>query len=788
MSAKMMLKKYLQYLELRQELSVWIQSNSVIFSRGKTMGIKRISKLDDLGLFRQFSWSNELPDFERYNLIYGWNGTGKTTLSRLLRDLELGRSPKEGKAVLRIDNDDIHSENFEQWNGQIRVFNRDFVDNSVMRVDDENIPPIFVLGSENVEKQRELENLKKARQNVNSKLDSVEGNKVSAENRLDSFCVDRAKIIKDTLRSDRARHYDHYNKSNFKSDAEKMIDAGNFSEKHLDDRSRKQLLDSYRTTLKDKIQPINYIFPDLKEMTERIKEILEITVLAATVDKLTDDTDLSNWTRTGLKLHQERKSEQCLFCNQSLPEDLLTHLESHFSENYEALRQRVEDEIATIQDAVRKLREIEIPATGLFYDELHSQFDDAERDFRVQQNVADAFLETAHQLLTTKKDSLFEPVHSNWDEPSIEGVTIDKINEVVSAHNQKCDDFDDQVTNAREQLAEDMNAERLDEFISLKKQLCIAEENKAIYVDKIKSLTESIDKIESELIQHRRPADELNEDLREYLGHNELQLKIEDNGYLIIRDGSPAEALSEGEVTAIALLYFLKSLEDKDFSLENGIIVLDDPVSSLDANALYMAFAYIQQRTEKAGQLFIWTHNFAFFREVQKWFKPKNQNSKNNRSRGSAEFYMLDAPQQKDGTRNGSLRKLDPLLVKYHSEYHYHFKLVYDAATDETSRSLEQYYFLPNVARRMLEAFLAFRFPQHSGKLGEVLKDVKFKESKKRRILRFLHAHSHSDAIGEPEHDLIALAEGATVLNDLLDLMRSLDPEHVVNLQEAISQ
>ncbi len=42
---------------------------------------------------------------------------------------------------------------------------------------------------------------------------------------------------------------------------------------------------------------------------------------------------------------------------------------------------------------------------------------------------------------------------------------------------------------------------------------------------------------------------------------------------------------SEGERTAIAFLYFLKSLQDKSFDLANGIVVIDDPVSSLDANA-----------------------------------------------------------------------------------------------------------------------------------------------------------------------------------------------------------
>ena len=78
----------------------------------------------------------------------------------------------------------------------------------------------------------------------------------------------------------------------------------------------------------------------------------------------------------------------------------------------------------------------------------------------------------------------------------------------------------------------------------------------------------------------------------------------------------------------------------------------------------------------------------------------------------------------------------------------------------------------------MLEAFLAFRLPQTSGDLWRKLKAVPFDEAKKLRILRFLHTHSHSIAVGEPEHDLTALAEAPAVLRDLLEMMKSLDDAH----------
>ncbi len=82
------------------------------------------------------------------------------------------------------------------------------------------------------------------------------------------------------------------------------------------------------------------------------------------------------------------------------------------------------------------------------------------------------------------------------------------------------------------------------------------------------------------------------------------------------------------------------------------------------------------------------------------------------------------------------------------------------------------------MARRMFEAFLAFRQPQISGDLWQKLTAVPFDEAKKLRILRFLHTHSHSIAVGEPEHDLTALAEGPAVFKDLLEMIESLDGAH----------
>jgi len=300
-------------------------------------------------------------------------------------------------------------------------------------------------------------------------------------------------------------------------------------------------------------------------------------------------------------------------------------------------------------------------------------------------------------------------------------------------------------------------------------------------------LDAEIGRLESEIVEHRRPAEDLNEDLRKYLGHSELCLEIKETGYSITRGGVAAGALSEGETTAIALLYFLKSLQDRRFELERGVVVLDDPVSSLDANALFLAFGFIRERTVNAGQLFILTHSFSLFRQIRNWFRHLKGQRKKTVGDRPARFLMLEVSEV-DGVRSSTIGGLDPLLAEYESEYQYLFARIHEAAKVATPRDLEENYSLPNMARRMLEAFLAFRQPHVGGGLWQKIKEVSFDEAKKHRILRFLHTHSHSIALGEPEHDLTALAEGPSVLGDLLDMMKAEDPGHFAAMERLVGR
>ena len=219
------------------------------------MPITRIARLRDYGVFRDFTWPQDLPEFGRYNLIYGWNGTGKTMLSRLFRALEAKTPPSTGQATMSVNGRGVSNAEFPQASVAVRVFNRDFIEESVFPIEGD-VAPIFVLGKQNVEKQKRVDQLKAALSEAQTKLDSDRQAKSRAESALDKFCIDRARIIKDTLRSSGSNPYNNYDKSNFSPRAQEMISSGDRKAHALSESGREKLLTQHRASPKQKLQPL----------------------------------------------------------------------------------------------------------------------------------------------------------------------------------------------------------------------------------------------------------------------------------------------------------------------------------------------------------------------------------------------------------------------------------------------------------------------------------------------------------------------------------------------------
>ena len=748
--------------------------------------VNRISRLRGCGIFRNFRWPSDLPDFGQYNVIYGWNGTGKTTLSRMFRHIELSQAPTTGEAVLRINNSDVPGEEFSQSDLTVRVFNRDFVEDNVSPVGSGDMPPILVLGSANVEKQKQVERCKQDRVAVLHTLERARSIAKKNQDAIDRFCKIQAKRIKDALRTSGQNRYNNYNKARFRHDADDLA-KGDPTTHRLAHADREKLLARHSGTSRPPVVALKYVLPNIDAIMARVQSLLRITVVSAAIETLRSDPTLAEWTRRGVSLHRDRIATECLFCCQPLPRARLDALGAHFNDEYDQLIQRIDEQIAQMQAACEELDAIEIPPAASFYEHLVQEFLSCERGLKDVLASARSFIADAIQALADKKPRAFEKVSVELQLPLMDGDAVKKLNTVIRKHNEECDAFESRREDARTRLARHMIASELQEYLRLRNAADDAADDHERHRRKKERLDADIANLEDEIVEHRQPAEDLNEDLRKYLGHGELRLRTKDTGYSIIRGDERACTVSEGETTAIALLYFLKSLQDRRFDIRRGVVVLDDPVSSLDANALFLAFSLIQERTRSASQLVILTHNFSFFRQVRNWFRFLNRGRRKGQGNRLAEFFMLEST-VKDGVRSSIIQGLDPLLIKYESDYQYLFTRVYRAARVLTPRDLDRVYALPNMARRMLEAFLAFRRPHVTGGLRQKMKDVSFDEAKKLRILRFLRTHSHSIAMGESEHDLTALAEGPSVLSDLLDMMKAEDPRHFAAMERLVGR
>ena len=122
--------------------------------------ITKINRIKNLGLvFLDYTRRSDLPTFKQSNLIYGWNGTGKTTLSLLF----------DAIGGLQIDNLEYEIEdtngtkytNSDTYNQKVRVFNQDYILNNVKILESRANTISVLLGEENKELVEKIEDNRK---------------------------------------------------------------------------------------------------------------------------------------------------------------------------------------------------------------------------------------------------------------------------------------------------------------------------------------------------------------------------------------------------------------------------------------------------------------------------------------------------------------------------------------------------------------------------------------------------------------------------------------------------
>ena len=198
------------------------------------------------------------------------------------------------------------------------------------------------------------------------------------------------------------------------------------------------------------------------------------------------------------------------------------------------------------------------------------------------------------------------------------------------------------------------------------------------------------------------------------------------------------KTLSEGEKTLISFLYFLEvcngELDANSTKIKSDrIVVIDDPISSLSHNYVYDVATLIRREVllpaSRFKQVLVLTHNLFFFHELIKLVEDDRRNGELTLFKVSKSAYSVINPLKKDDIKN---------------DYQAFWHTLKDALEGRASPAL-----IPNMMRNILEYY--FSFVQHKDRLWKVLDELAEANPNFRAFYRYINRESHSDPVNITE-------------------------------------
>jgi len=781
--------------------------------------IKRINKIKKFGIFHDFSWKADLPEFKKFNLIYGWNRSGKTTISRIFESCEkkcvydpnkFEQYPINGEFEIKTsDGTTVENANVATNSLPIKIFNQDFIEGNISFDPSDSCNPIIYVSEEDIESKKLLEQLKLDKIKFGKAYEEAKKDKHSKEEIKSNFLIGLGREIANIL----------FDKSYNKIKAENKINGigiDNFSDKELSIEDKKKYESISKSEAGKPQDPLlNYQFSflfeqqtinDFQKIYNAVEKLLGKKVVSETLDRLKDDPSLNNWVKQGFDLYKTKKEqEKCLFCQKPLDSDFLSSLSKHFNKDYEDLQ----SSIVCLKDKISKIKKT---AIALKNDDLHP---DLKKDYTIKAKELNIIAEKINtwidevEIILNKKYNNPLIVIASPKAPEDFLISYNQIvadlNKIISDHNEKVNNHANEVSTARGKIELHSIAVALSEQ-DYKKMLTDIDEASELEKTAKKVFDDcnvEILSLENKTSDIAKALPKVNKHLKEFFGREEIRLELNGNknGYIIKRDGQPAKNLSEGEKTAIAFSYFIVKVGEGDFDKSKGIIFIDDPISSFDSNFIYHCFSLIKNHFKEVGQLFISTHNFQLFNLAKEWLinknKATNKDNKKAKSEGKVEketpceFFMIENFTESD-VRKAKIVELDKTLRNFKSEYHFLFAKLREFSQKQDTK-YEDLYTIGNMARRFIDIFADFKIPttgNQKSKMEVLIKNINEKEEKISTVdadkaYKLVNEFSHnSDPISTIEHK--DKSESKNAINILLNIVKESDPKHYELLENNI--
>lgn len=748
--------------------------------------ITKINKIKDFGVLKNFNGS-ALPEFKTFNLIYGWNYSGKTTLSRVFRCLEKGKLHDDYLlASFELENATAKYDNTFAVKPNIRVFNSDFVKEN-LKWDSDNIEPIFLLGEENIELQTELKQKETDLTTAETELAETKRLRTEKQNRINGAVTNKARDI-GTLLSIRP-----FDSRHFLPIVEKVKTAvATYTLSQADfDKYKAQAISNEQ---KPPIGEIAISIADLATLKTEVETIIQRQAASTNkIQKLLDSKPISDWVETGKSLHEGKTN--CEFCGNTLPIDLLAKLNEHFSKDYDLLKTDIETKLRTLTASKINLTS-PLPTETAFYTDLLPDFRTKKPLLETEINNFNNSIASLIKDLESKKDKPFDKLDVTVfsDNKTTLETVLANFNTVIKNNDQRTAGFTTEKNAAIEKLKEHFAAvfETTETYSAIQTQL--ATEQTAIDAKglTIEGQKNAITVIKSQLDETVKGAGVVNDYLKIFFGKDDIQITpTTDKKFQLLRGTDVAKNLSEGEKTAIAFAYFTAKLEEQNNKIADTTVYIDDPISSLDSNHLFNIYSFIRntfyEATKDANggnihickckQLYISTHNFEFYNLIYDWFSKTKKNQ-------TPQAYFIIERTKNPHKDESTLIESNSLIQRYKSEYVYLFSLIYKFYQTPTE-TFENLYHLPNILRKFVETFLNFKFLS-SVNIEESIDELITDPIKCERARKFMHYYSHS-LTTDKFMKFADLAECTDVVNIVIESVKVNDPTHYKSLTESVT-
>ncbi|WP_019554749.1 AAA family ATPase [Propionispira raffinosivorans] len=564
----------------------------------------------------------ELLTDKKINLIYGLNGTGKSTLSNYLynmNDSKYASCSVDGLA----DIDDV------------LVYNQRFINDNFYETED--IQGIFTLSKTNAKAKINIEQAKLQLKQLNVKIRKKEESKeLLQKTHVKQVENAQNKIWKIKIEYSGGDRILAYCLTNLKSRKEALSDhIGNIKKVDLQPKYTIDDLKEQAKMLQDGDDFYSYVPNFAFDMSELEGAKLFSKIIVgnknSTVSEVIDKLGNSDWVQEGLKYVQMQDDDRvCPFCqNKTLNNELLNSIKDYFDESYQSDIQKINKILEEYHLKSQIISSLEIYLNN-FVGKKH------EKDLRLLFNSLQRVVEKNIQKMKQKckEPSAEIEIESSEEMSRALASLIVKINEEIKILNDKISNRQKELEKIKIKFWQLMRWEYDSVIETLKKDDIFFKKSIATIEGEIGTIKQEIKSQEKVLTLNQKQTVNLDEAIGN-INQGLLDIGIdvfsiekyseEDALYHLRREDEVEnvfKSLSEGEKMVISFLYFIelcKGERTTDQISTNKIVMIDDPISSLSHIYIFNIGRLIHNeflRTDKYDQIFILTHSLYFYYEL----------------------------------------------------------------------------------------------------------------------------------------------------------------------------